>query len=175
MQHKITEMTYSTRKLGNAFTWLGWIIGLLLLMLLFNRILGDRQNPNRSIDTVQNAGQQQVELKRNRQGHYVFNGFINGQKVTFMIDTGATTTSIPLSLGERLGLRKGFRYQVQTANGVSSAWSTRIDSLRIGDMEFNNVEASLNPGYQGNEILLGMNVLKNIEMIQRGDSLILRK
>jgi len=168
-------MTYSTRKLGNAFTWLGWIIGLLLLVLLFNRILDNRQNPNHNVNTVQNAGQQQVELKRNRQGHYIFNGFINDHEVTFMIDTGATTTSIPLALGQRLGLRKGFRYQVQTANGVTDAWSTRIDSLRIGDMEFNNVEASLNPGYQGNEILLGMNVLKNIELIQRGDTLILRK
>jgi len=169
------RMAYSTRKLGNAFTWLGWIIGLLLLILLFNRILGDRQNPNRSINTVQSNGLQQVELKRNRLGHYVFNGFINGHEVTFMIDTGATTTSIPLALGQQLGLRKGYRFQVQTANGVADAWSTRIDSLRIGEMEFNNVQASLNPGFAGNEVLLGMNILKNIEMIQRGDTLILRK
>ncbi len=168
-------MAYSTRKLGNAFTWLGWIIGLLLLVLLFNGILGEQQNPNRRIDTVQNGLMQQVELQRNRQGHYVFNGFINDHEVTFMIDTGATTTSIPLALGQRLGLRKGFRYRVQTANGIADAWSTRIDSLRIGDMVFNNVEASLNPGFAGNEVLLGMNVLKNIEMIQRGDTLILRK
>jgi len=167
-------MTYSTRKLGNAFIWLGWIIGLILMVLLFNRFLGEQQNPNRRVDTLQNGLVQQVELKRNRQGHYVFNGYINDHKVTFMIDTGATTTSIPLPLGQRLGLHKGFRYQVQTVNGVANAWSTSIDSLRIGNMEFNNVEASINPGYVGDEVLLGMNVLKNLEMIQRGDTLILR-
>ncbi len=168
-------MTYSTRKLGSAFTWAGWIGGLLVLLLLFNKMLDHQQNPNQRIDTVQREGAQQVVLQRNRQGHYVFNGSINGHQVTFMVDTGATTTSIPLRLGEKLGLRKGYRFQVQTANGVADAWSTRIDSLRIGEMEFHNVQASLNPGFQGNEILLGMNVLKNIEMIQRGDVMILRR
>jgi len=113
-------------------------------------------------------------LTRNRQGHYVFNGYINDHPVTFMIDTGATVTSIPRALSQRLGLRKQYRYQVETANGVSDAWSTRLDSLRIGDIRFNNVQASINPGFQGDAVLLGMNVLKNLEMIQRGDSLILR-
>lgn len=167
-------MAYSTRKLGNAFIWLGWIIGLFLLILLFNHFIQGQQNPNQHVNSVLGDGFQQVELKRNRQGHYVFNGAINDQPVTFMIDTGATVTSIPLSLSKRLGLRKQYRYQVETANGVTDAWSTRLNSLRIGDIQLNNVDASINPGFQGDAVLLGMNVLKNLEMIQRGDTLILR-
>ena len=38
-----------------------------------------------------------------------------------------------------------------------------------------DVRASLNPGLRGNEALLGMNILKKMELIQRGDTLILRK
>ncbi|MCK5662262.1 MAG: retroviral-like aspartic protease family protein, partial [Thiotrichaceae bacterium] len=67
------------------------------------------------------------------------------------------------------------RFSVQTANGRSFAYSTKLNSLQMGDIKFNNVTASLNPGLLGNEILLGMNILKHVELIQRGDILILRK
>lgn len=167
-------MAHSTRKLGVTFTWLGWIIGFFMLALVFDRILEHQLNPNQQVNTVQSGDYQEIILKRNRQGHYLFNGQINGQTVTFLVDTGATVTSIPSELGDRLGLRRGQRYGVLTASGTSYAYSTRIESLKLGEIEFRNIEASLNPGMQMNEILLGMNVLKHLELIQRGDVLILR-
>ena len=171
----LKSMTHSTRKLGQAFTWLGWIAGFFLLALLFDRILDQQSNPNQSVNTIRGDRFQQIELTRNRQGHYLFNGSINDQVVTFLVDTGATTTSIPLHLGSKLGLRQGNRFAVQTANGSSFAYATTVQSLGLGDIEFSNVKASLNPGLQGDEILLGMNILKNIELTQRGDTLILKK
>ncbi|MBC8211673.1 MAG: TIGR02281 family clan AA aspartic protease [Gammaproteobacteria bacterium] len=168
-------MPHSTRKLGNTFTWLGWIIGFFMLALLFDRLLENQLNPNQSVQTVRQGTFQEVRLTRNRQGHYLFNGEINGQEVTFLVDTGATTTSIPLKLANALQLEKGLRFSVQTANGISEAYSTIVSSLKMGEIEFNQVKASLNPGLTGNEILLGMNILKNIELIQRGDILILKK
>ena len=168
-------MSHSTRKLGNTFTWLGWIAGFFLLALLFDRVLEHQLNPNQSVQTVQRGLQQEIVLQRNRHGHYLFNGRINGHTVTFLVDTGATTTSIPAHLANRLGLKKGHRFGVQTANGTSYAYTTRLESLQLGDIEFHQLQASLNPGLQGEEILLGMNVLKNMELIQRGDTLILRR
>ena len=167
-------MAHSTRKLGVTFTWLGWIIGFFMLALVFDRILERQLNPNQRVNTLQSGDYQEIVLKRNRQGHYLFNGEINGHTVTFLVDTGATMTSIPAELGERLGLRPGQRYGVLTASGTSYAYSTHIDSLKLGDIEFRDIDASLNPGMQMNEILLGMNVLKQLELIQRGNILILR-
>jgi aspartyl protease family protein len=167
-------MEHSTRKLGNTFTWLGWILGFFLLALLFQQILEQQNNPNQSVKTVTNDGYYQIELQRNRYGHYVLDGEINQQKVTFMLDTGATTTSIPENISDRLGLRKGLPINVETANGTTTAYSTRLDSLKIGLMEFNQVRATINPGFEGNEILLGMNILKNLELIQRGNTMIIR-
>ncbi len=168
-------MAHSTSKLGTTFTWLGWIIGFFLLALLFDKLIDHQINPNQSLNTVQNAGYSEISLLRNRQGHYLLNGSINDKTVTFLIDTGATTTSIPMHMADKLGLSQGRRFQVQTANGTSSAYSTDIERLTLGDMVFEQVRGSLNPGLQGEEILLGMNILKNLELIQRGDSLILRK
>jgi len=168
-------MSHSTRKLGNTFTWLGWIIGFILLAMLFDKILDQRNNPNQQVNTFQTGAYQEITLQRNRQGHYLFNGLINHKEVTFLVDTGATSTSIPDNLAAKLGLQKGYKFSVQTANGSSFAFSTKVKSLQLGDMEFNNITASLNPGLQGKEILLGMDILQQLEMIQRGDTLILRK
>lgn len=168
-------MAHSTRKLGTTFIWLGWIIGFFFLALLFDKILDRQLNPNQSVATLHNADYSEISLQRNRQGHYLLNGEINRKQVTFLIDTGATTTSIPMHLADELGLRKGPRFQVQTANGSASAYATLLDQLRLGEMEFAQVRASLNPGLQGEEILLGMNILKNLELIQRGERLILRQ
>lgn len=38
-----------------------------------------------------------------------------------------------------------------------------------------NVDATIAPGLTGEEILLGMSFIKNIEFAQRGDTLILRQ
>ena len=138
-----------------------------MLTLLFERILDHQQNPNQSVQTIRSGGQEEIVLQRNRQGHYLFNGRINNQEVTFLVDTGATTTSIPAHMADRLGLARGLKFGVQTANGNSYAYSTVIDRLQLGEIEFEQVKASLNPGLQGQEILLGMNVLKHLELVQR--------
>ena len=146
-----------------------------MLTLLFERILDHQQNPNQSVQTIRSGGQEEIVLQRNRQGHYLFNGRINNQEVTFLVDTGATTTSIPAHMADRLGLARGLKFGVQTANGNSYAYSTVIDRLQLGEIEFEQVKASLNPGLQGQEILLGMNVLKHLELVQRENILILRR
>lgn len=174
-KHNVIKMAHSTRKLGVTFTWLGWILGILLLVAGFDHILQQQNNPNRSVQSIRSGNYEEIVLQRNRQGHYLFNGKINNKTVTFLVDTGATTTTIPAHLAQKLKLEKGRRFSVQTANGSSYAFATLIDNLQLGDIQFNRVTASLNPGLQGNEILLGMNVLKNLELIQRDNLLIIKK
>ena len=114
-------------------------------------------------------------LTRNRSGHYVFDGEINHHKVTFLVDTGATTTAIPADLQRKLGLETGPAIQVSTANGLTRAHLTRLDQLAIGAIELYDVNASIISGMGVDEVLLGMNVLKNFELVQRGDQLIIRQ
>ena len=152
-----------------------WIIALGLLTLFFNHKLNEQRNPNQAVFTrVNAAGVQEVVLKRNRFGHYVTSGTVNGVPVEFLLDTGASDVAIPASLADRLGLQRGQPVQYQTANGTVTAWRTHIDSVAIGPMVVNNVPASINPGMRDMEILLGMSVLKHVEFTQRGDTLILR-
>jgi len=168
-------MQHSTKKLGLMFTLSGWILGFLLLALVFSNILDHRANPNRSVATAQSSDSQQIELARNSHGHYIFNGEINQKPVTFLVDTGATITSIPSGLQQYLGLEAGQSFRVSTANGIATAYMTHLDEVMLGKIRLTNVKASLNPGLPDNSILLGMNVLKHLELVQRANSLIIRQ
>jgi len=168
-------MSHSTKQLGTAFIWGGWIIFFIVLALVFQRYLDGEYNPNRELETRRTDAYEEIVLRRNRQGHYLLNGQINGKTVTFLVDTGATTTSLPLSWAKPLGLPIGPRFQVSTANGTADAYLTTIDSLKLGDIEFRDIKASLNPGLDDDQALLGMNVIKRMDLLQRGDLMVLRK
>ena len=157
------------------FTLSGWIIGFLLIALIFSKILDHQANPNQSVATSQSSQFSEIVLERNRYGHYVFDGEINRKPVTFLVDTGATTTSIPANLQKYLQLKSGSAFKVSTANGLATAYMTRLDELKMGEIRLTDIKASLNPGLPAGEILLGMNVLKRMELVQRGDTLIIRQ
>jgi len=157
------------------FTAAAWILGFFLLALLFTKILDQQNNPNQSIATLASSDFREVVLLRNRNGHYVFDGEINRHKVTFLVDTGATTTAIPGGMQQALGLKAGPATSVSTANGLTTAYRTQLDQLAIGEIELFDVNASIIPGMRVNEILLGMNVLKHFELIQSGNQLTIRQ
>ncbi|MEM7259244.1 MAG: retropepsin-like aspartic protease, partial [Pseudomonadota bacterium] len=91
-----------------------------------------------------------------------------------LVDTGASSVSIPAAFADQIGLERGTPIQISTANGIGVAYQTRLDSLRLGDLEVRNVTAHVNPGLS-DEVLLGMSILKHYELTQRGDTLIIRE
>ena len=142
-----------------------------MFYLYFENSLQARTHPNRALQIAPGS---ELVLKRSHDGHYVFPGTINGEPVTFLLDTGATLVSVPAHLGVELGLKPGARQQAITANGTVTTRATRIDALAFGPFEIRAVPASLNPGMRDSQVLLGMSVLKHLEFTQRGDTLILR-
>jgi aspartyl protease family protein len=137
----------------------------------FENSLQARNNPNHQLQIAPGT---ELVLKRSADGHYFFPGTINGRPVSFLLDTGATLVSVPAHLAGELGLRAGARQQSITANGTVVTRATRLDALAFGPFELRGVAASLNPGMAGDQVLLGMSVLKHLEFTQRGDTLRLR-
>ncbi|WP_417345058.1 retropepsin-like aspartic protease family protein [Ferrimonas sp.] len=157
--------------LGKPMLFLAWLSMLGLLYLYFDDKLQQQINPN--LDPMIQG--EELVLKQNRRGHYVVAGDLNGQPVTLMLDTGATTISVPAHLGPALGLKPGFPYPVSTANGTITVHRTTIETLTIGPLTLYNLDASLNPGQEDDTILLGMNALRHLELVQRGQTLTIRK
>ncbi|WP_440874496.1 retropepsin-like aspartic protease family protein [Thalassotalea sp. PLHSN55] len=164
----------TSNSLGKLFIWFAWLIVIALLVFFFQDMLENQWNPNSKPDIyLSNQGKAEVHLEQNRHGHYVVNGTINQQPVTFLLDTGATQVSIPAHIAENLNLTSQGSHRVSTANGSITVYQTSLDQLSIGNIILHNVGANINPAMKTNEILLGMSALKRVEFRQTGKTLIL--
>jgi aspartyl protease family protein len=152
-----------------------WVTLLIMLTLYFSGMLDARRNPNQNLVLVPAAdGSTEVSLRRNRQGHYLATGLINGHEVEFLIDTGATFVALSASVANRLGLKKGIPSSSHTAGGVVQTFLVELDSVQLGPIRRHAVRASVVPDMPGEGVLLGMSFLRDLELIQRGDTLIIR-
>ncbi len=163
------------RRMGKGMIIGAWLGLLFILTLFFNSYLERVNNPNPNPETSVNGLVTEVALQQNRSGHYVANGQINGRDVTFLLDTGATDVAVSDELASTLGLHPGAYITSQTANGVITARHTTLSEVSVGDIRLYNVRASILPGMQSDEVLLGMSFLRQLELVQRGEKLLLRQ
>ncbi len=163
------------KRAGRVLLVLAWCAGLFLATRFFGDWEWRQENPNTQVSSQQGEGFIEVKLVGNGQGHFVADGQINGQPVNFMLDTGATDVSIPAGLAQRLNLEKGAAVTLSTANGRSQGYRTRLQQLKLGDIVLHDVRAVVAPGLSGDQVLLGMSALKQLEFTQRGGTLLLRQ
>ncbi len=159
-------------RLGRRMLWLaafGLLGGLYLLFSLLEKDMGGG-----TVSSVDSNGAAMVVLEQDRNGHYQAEGQINGQAVTFLVDTGATDVALPESTARALGLDFGPRVQVMTAAGPANAWLTRLDEVVVGGIRRRNVRATISSG-EFNEILLGMSFLKHYSLQQQDGRLVIRE
>ncbi|MCW8929268.1 MAG: TIGR02281 family clan AA aspartic protease [Gammaproteobacteria bacterium] len=163
-----------TSRIGLVMMVTSMVIGLGLLTYLFQGVIDTKNNPNQKILTTHTSDKHlEITLKRNRSGHYVGTGKINGHKAVFLLDTGATYVAIPEYLAQQLELKKGRKIPISTANGRSTGYQTIIKKMSIGQIHLYNIKAIITPNLE--EILLGMSVLKQLEFTQRGNMLTIRQ
>jgi len=172
-QQSAPNTNLDTGGIGKNMMIIACIIAIALATWFFGNIEENRYNPNQSPASFNEGRIIKVELQRNQYGHYVTTGMIDNKEVVFLLDTGATYVAIPSALESYLNLKRGQSYFVHTANGTAKVYDTEIDYLQIGDIVLDNVKASISPTMQGEEVLLGMSALKQIEFRQKGDFLTL--
>jgi aspartyl protease family protein len=94
-------------------------------------------------------------------GHFRIQALVNGGRVTFMVDTGATDVVLAPNDARRIGIDTAalvFDQLADTANGTVSGAAVRLDSLTVGSIEMNGLPATVN-GADMSESLLGMEFL----------------
>jgi aspartyl protease family protein len=95
--------------------------------------------------------------------------------VDVIVDTGATDVSVPLTIASQLELKRGTKMDVSTANGTISVYSTRIDSIKLGDIIVHDVRATINPYMEDDVVLLGMSFLDQLEFSHSNNELVLKQ
>lgn len=109
-------------------------------------------------------------------GHFVAEGQVNGGAVRFLVDTGATAIALPASEAKRLGIDylKGQRGVTQTAAGPTTMYVVRLDTVRVGGIVLNAIDAIIIE--QGLTVaLLGMTFLNRVEMKREGQTMTLTR
>ena len=125
----------------------------------------------------QTGARPSVTLAPDSRGHFVTDGQVNGVHMRFLVDTGATMVSLPVSAAARLGIdyKQGRRGYSQTANGVSVVYNVMLDSVTVGGVTIMNVEGLVHEAAGLDVALLGMSFLSRTEMRREGANLTLVK
>lgn len=117
-----------------------------------------------------------MELRR-IDGHFVAEASINGRPVEFLVDSGASVTTISPETARAIGLnveRSGFPIVVQTANGLANSWPMGRHSIAVGSIVVSDVDLHMSE-QAGSTNLLGMNWLNRLSSWEvSGDRMILR-
>ena len=142
-----------SRRYGRGMTYGAWLAVFFALYLFYGERIDQIVNPNPAPQSLLNArGEVEVTLVRNRFGHYLADGRINGEKVEFILDTGASDVNIPRETAQRLGLRGGYPSYAHTANGTITVYKITLDSVQLGDIRLTDLEGSINPSMEGQHV-----------------------
>lgn len=116
----------------------------------------------------------EIVIPRSPDGHFYVAGGINGQQVTFMVDTGASTVAINAAIARRIGLPRGREVAVSTAGGGTRGEEVTGQTISIGGITIRDARILVLADMSAGAALLGQNVLRHLEITQSPEQMILR-
>lgn len=120
-----------------------------------------------------------ASVRRAADGHFWAEATVNGARVRFLVDTGASTVALSEADARRAGLDpQSLRYtaEVMTAGGSARGAPVRLDYVSIGSVRLENVQAIVIEGNTLPISLLGMSFLGRLSRYEATqDTLILRR
>jgi aspartyl protease family protein len=111
------------------------------------------------------AANGRIELKRAPDGHFYWPGRVNGVAVVFLVDTGATSTALPLALAQDAGLVLDGAVRSSTAGGMVDGHIARADVSLQGGVVAERLRVGVLPRLDSP--LLGMDVISKLRLSQR--------
>lgn len=120
-------------------------------------------------ETAVQAGNRSLSIPRGARGHFETEGRIDGQRIAFMVDTGASVIALNESSAARFGLRPArgdYKATVTTANGTIKAAPTRLAMVDIGGLVVRDVDAMVLPDEALSENLLGLSFLSKLKRFE---------
>ncbi|MDD5460729.1 MAG: TIGR02281 family clan AA aspartic protease [Methylococcales bacterium] len=109
-------------------------------------------------------------LEQGSGGHYYLDSEVNGKRVKFVVDTGASVVSLPSSVASAANIVcNSEKITLQTANGSILACTAVIPRLKFGSFLIKDVTAAIIPNL--GQPLLGMNILKRFNIIQNDNKM----
>ena len=127
---------------------------------------------------VQAASGTRTVVIRADNGRFETDGRIDGRRIDFMVDTGATHIALRQSDADRLGYRtndRDYTMRISTANGVGLAAPVELSMVEIGDIRVRNVAAIVVPDEALGVNLLGMSFLARVHFAHERGQLVIEQ
>jgi aspartyl protease family protein len=120
-------------------------------------------------ETVAQTGTRSLSIPRDSRGHFQTEGRIDGQRIGFMVDTGASVIALNETSAARFGLRPSrgdYKASVTTANGTIKAAPARLAMVELGGLVVRDVDALVLPDEALSENLLGLSFLSKLKRFE---------
>jgi len=120
-------------------------------------------------ETVAQASGRSLNIPPDARGHFQTDGRIEGQRISFMIDTGASLVALNEKSAARFGLRPSrsdYNAIVSTANGTIKAARARLAMIELGGLVVRDVDAVVLPDEALSENLLGLSFLSKLKRFE---------
>jgi aspartyl protease family protein len=115
------------------------------------------------------ASGRSLDIPRDARGHFQTDGHIDGQRLNFMVDTGASLVALNEKSAARFGFRPSrsdYNATVTTANGTIKAARTRLAMIDLGGLIVRDVDALVLPDEALSENLLGLSFLSKLKRFE---------
>lgn len=140
-------------------------------LALGNRVLLETRG---GLEQQESPGE--VRVRQAPDGHFWVTAEVNGEPVRFLVDSGATTTSISRETANDVGIEPstGMQAMVRTANGIVMVDRGRAERIKVGSIERSNVAVHISDAF-GDMNVIGMNFLSTLTSWSvEGRTLVLR-
>jgi aspartyl protease family protein len=117
-------------------------------------------------------------LREDDRGHYRTQARVDGLKVDFLVDTGATAVMLSASTAARLGIRPArseYTAKVMTGNGEIRAAVVQLSKIELGDITVRDVRALVYSDEKAGIDLLGMTFLSRVRWTHDRGKLIIEQ
>ena len=138
-----------------------WLLLLGLLFLGFDHFEQQRVAAYQAHE----GGAGELVIPRGPDGHFRVDGRVNGNAVSFLVDTGATSVTVSEALARRAGLEGGQSVVFQTANGTLPGRLLRQVPVQAGHLALPGVTVAVGMvGKQPEVALLGQSFLSRYDI-----------
>ncbi len=118
------------------------------------------------------ADSRSVVISPGRNGHFEVAGSVDGTRLEFMVDTGASVIALTARDAAMLGIHPAeseYRAMVRTANGTVRAAPVILDRVEIDDIVVHDVGAMVLPDGALADNLLGLTFLSRLRKFEYSD------
>ena len=154
---------------GNFAIWAGLFVAMLVgytyredLKDLAARVVGELSPTTAIVDSENGT----ATFRRGLDGHFTVASTINGSAIPLLFDTGASAVVLTLSDAAKAGIDTDnlrFTIPVSTANGTGRAASVMLDTMEVGGIVRNRIQAFISEDGALETSLLGMTFLETLD------------